>query len=81
MSYTLTPDDSLVIAYHMVSDSDTIANFTNHTYFNLDGQDGGNAMGQSVWIDADALLWPLMRYPSRLERSSRSRELRWISPS
>ena len=54
MSYTLTPDDSLIIAYHMVSDSDTVANFTNHTYFNLDGQDGGNAMGQSVWIDADA---------------------------
>lgn len=54
VSYTLTPDDSLVIAYHMVSDSDTVANFTNHTYFNLDGQDGGNAMGQSVWIDADA---------------------------
>ena len=76
----LTPDYSLIIAYHMVSDSDTVANFTNHTYFNLDGQDGGNAMGQSVWIDADAYT-AADADPSRLERSSRSRELRWISPS
>lgn len=54
VSYTLTADDSLVIDYHMVSDADTVANFTNHSYFNLDGQDGGYAMGQRVWIDADA---------------------------
>lgn len=53
ITYTLTPDDSLVISYHMVCDADTVANFTNHSYFNLDGQDGGWAMKQRVWIDAD----------------------------
>lgn len=53
VTYTLTPDDSLVISYHMVSDQDTVANFTNHSYFNLDGQDGGYAMKQRAWIDAD----------------------------
>lgn len=54
VSYTLTPEDSVVIGYHMVSDSDTVANFTNHSYFNLDGQGAGCAMNQRVWIDADA---------------------------
>lgn len=53
ITYTLTADDSLQISYHMVSDADTVANFTNHSYFNLDGQDKGCAMKQRVWIDAD----------------------------
>lgn len=54
VSYTLTPDDSLVINYHMVADADTIANFTNHAYFNLAGHQSGCAMDQQVWVDADA---------------------------
>lgn len=54
VSYTLTPDNSLKLDYHMVSDKDTVANFTNHAYFNLAGHDSGNAMNQKVWIDADA---------------------------
>lgn len=54
VSYTLTPDDSLVIDYHMVADADTIANFTNHAYFNLAGHQSGCAMNQCVWLDADA---------------------------
>lgn len=53
VTYTLTPDDSLKLSYHMICDEDTVANFTNHSYFNLDGQDGGCAMKQRVWIDAD----------------------------
>lgn len=54
VSYTLTPDNSLQLDYHMVSDKDTVANFTNHAYFNLAGHDSGNAMNQKVWMDADA---------------------------
>lgn len=53
VSYTLTPDNSVRIDYQMVADADTIANFTNHAYFNLAGHGSGNAMNQSVWIDAD----------------------------
>lgn len=53
VSYTLTPDNSLKLDYHMVSDEDTVANFTNHAYFNLAGHDSGCAMNQKVWIDAD----------------------------
>jgi aldose 1-epimerase len=54
VTYTLTPENSLVISYHMICDKDTVANFTNHSYFNLNGHNGGDAMGQRVWIDADA---------------------------
>ena len=54
VAYTLTPDNSLVLEYNMVSDADTIANFTNHAYFNLGGHDSGCAMAHRVWIDADA---------------------------
>ncbi|WP_394527094.1 aldose epimerase family protein [Lacrimispora sp. JR3] len=53
VTYTLTPDDSLMLSYHMICDQDTVANFTNHSYFNLDGHDGGYAMKQRVWIDGD----------------------------
>ncbi len=53
ITYTLTPDNSLDISYHMICDADTVANFTNHSYFNLDGHDGTDAMKQRVWIDAD----------------------------
>ncbi|GLC82069.1 aldose epimerase family protein [Lacrimispora brassicae] len=54
ITYTLTADDSLEISYHMICDADTVANFTNHSYFNLNGQNGTNAMNQRVWIDGDA---------------------------
>ena len=53
VSYTLTNADELRIDYHMTCDEDTIANFTNHAYFNLAGQATGSAMHQKVWIDAD----------------------------
>lgn len=53
VSYTLTPDNSLKLDYHMVADQDTIANFTNHSYFNLAGHQSGSVMDQKVWMDAD----------------------------
>lgn len=53
VSYTLTPDNSLRLDYLMTADEDTIANFTNHAYFNLAGHDAGSVLGQKVWIDAD----------------------------
>ena len=37
----------------MISDADTVANFTNHSYFNLAGHDQGDVLSQQVWIDAD----------------------------
>lgn len=54
VTYELTDDDVLRIHYHGVPDQDTILNFTNHSYFNLDGHGEGNVLDQKVWIDADA---------------------------
>lgn len=51
--YTLTPDNCLQLDYHLVADADTVANMTNHAYFNLAGHNSGSAMDQKVWIDAD----------------------------
>lgn len=49
--FTFTPDLSLNIAFHAVSDQDTVVNLTNHCYFDLSG--GQDPMGQLLWIDAD----------------------------
>lgn len=53
VSYTLTSEDALKIQYAMICDSDTIANMTNHSYFNLAGHNTGSSVSQQVWIDAD----------------------------
>lgn len=37
VTYTLTADNSLKIEYNGQSDKDTVANMTNHSYFNLSG--------------------------------------------
>ena len=54
VSYTLTQDDAVVIDYHMISDADTVAHFTNHSYFNLAGHDSGNIGGQKLKLYAKA---------------------------
>lgn len=53
VTYTLTEEDSLILAYRAVSDQDTIVNLTNHTYFNLAGHDTGSILKQRVWIHSD----------------------------
>lgn len=51
--YTLKQDNSLEIKYNGKCDKKTIANFTNHTYFNLDGHNSPNILSQEVMINAD----------------------------
>lgn len=41
VTYTLTDDNELIIAYEATTDRTTVANFTNHSYFNLDGHTSG----------------------------------------
>ncbi len=54
VSYTLTDENELQIAYEGKADQDTIFNLTNHSYFNLDGQDSDSVLEHEVWLDADA---------------------------
>lgn len=43
VTYTLTDDNELRINYHGKSTKDTIANMTNHSYFNLSGHNRRNS--------------------------------------
>ena len=42
VTYTLTEDNELKIEYYGKSDKDTVANMTNHSYFNLSGHNKRN---------------------------------------
>ncbi len=52
ITYTLTDEGELVLEYGAVADKKTVANFTNHAYFNLDGHDSGSIEGQELQIMA-----------------------------
>ena len=52
VTYILTDDDTVEINYKAVSDQDTVANFTNHAYFNLEGHAFGSVLGQELMLRA-----------------------------
>lgn len=51
VSFTLD-DTSLVINYKAVADKDTIMNFTNHSYFNLNGHASGDVLNHELRLNA-----------------------------
>ncbi len=53
VTYTLTNDDVLQIAYVASTDKDTVINFTNHSYFNLAGNGSGSVADQLLLVNAD----------------------------
>lgn len=57
VTYSLTKDNELKLYYEAVSDKDTIINPTNHSYFNLDGQESDSILDQQVQIFADTFTW------------------------
>lgn len=52
VTYRVNEDNELELIYEGVSDADTILNMTNHSYFNLDGHDAGEAVGQKLWLNS-----------------------------
>jgi len=52
VTYRLTQENELLIAYHGVSDKKTVINCTNHSYFNLAGHDSGDIYDQKIRIKA-----------------------------
>ena len=52
VTYTLTEDGELKLFYRGVPDQDTPLNFTNHSYFNLNGHDAGNVLDHTAWISS-----------------------------
>ncbi len=53
VTYTLTQDNAVAIRYLGVPQEDTVINYTNHSYFNLNGHDSGSILGHQLWLDAD----------------------------
>lgn len=53
VSYTLSDKNELLISYEAKADQDTVFNLTNHSYFNLEGQESESISAQTAWIDAD----------------------------
>jgi aldose 1-epimerase len=52
VTYTLTDENTVRIAYHAVSDADTAFNLTNHAYFNLDGEGAGSVRNHLIRINS-----------------------------
>ena len=53
VKYTLTEDNAVEIEYLGVPEDETLINYTNHSYFNLNGHASGNILNHEVWVDAD----------------------------
>lgn len=52
VTYTLTEDNRLELSYHITADKETIINPTNHTYFNLEGHNGGTILDHEMKLYA-----------------------------
>ncbi len=53
VTYTFDDENAVTIHYEAISDLDTILNLTSHTYYNLNGYDGGSVMEQELFLDSD----------------------------
>lgn len=54
VTYTLTDYNEIIIKYEGLSDRTTIANLTNHSYFNLNGHSSGSILNHTLQISASA---------------------------
>lgn len=52
VQYRFSDADEIIISYMVNSDADTVVNLTNHSYFNLDGQDQGSICDHWVTLQA-----------------------------
>lgn len=70
VTYTLTDDNAIELAYEAETDKPTVVNLTNHSYFNLSGVPGSTILDHDIMINADtytpvdSLLIPTGETPS-----------------
>ena len=55
-TYTWGEDNSLTLSIKATTDAPTIVNLTNHTYWNLDGEDSGSVLGHTLKLNASRWL-------------------------
>ncbi len=53
VTYWLTDDNTVRIEYEASTDKPTVVNLSNHTYFNLKGNEGGYVMDHLLTVEAD----------------------------
>ena len=53
MAYKLTNHNEIVLEYTATTDKPTVVNFTNHSYFNLDGHNSGSVLQHTLTLEAD----------------------------
>lgn len=56
VTYALTVEKQLQITYQAISDSDTVVNLTNHSYFNLNGHNSGDVLGHNLYLNASSFV-------------------------
>lgn len=56
VTYTLTKDNTLQVAYEATTDQPTVVNLTQHSYFNLSGDFSKTIMDHEVSLEADQLV-------------------------
>lgn len=54
--YTLTEDNEMKISYYGLCDKDTLANFTNHSYFNLSGDGKEDILDHDLYIKSKSVI-------------------------
>jgi aldose 1-epimerase len=52
VTYTFTKNDELIIHYQAETDKSTVVNLTNHSYFNLKGENNGDALDTILKINS-----------------------------
>lgn len=55
VTFTLTRNNVLRMAYRAVSDKDTVISLTNHAYFNMAGDASGPVLDQLLTVNADQI--------------------------
>lgn len=55
VTYTVTEDNALLLRYRGMSDKKTIFNMTNHSYFNLAGQQSDSILAHELMLNADKM--------------------------
>ena len=53
VTYTVTNENGLKITYEGISDKDTFVSMTNHSYFNLNGENSDSILDHELWVNAD----------------------------
>ncbi|GAA3217643.1 aldose epimerase family protein [Actinocorallia longicatena] len=56
VTYTVTEDDALQVDYHATTDAPTVVNLTNHSYFNLAGEDAPDVYDHVLHLPAASYL-------------------------